>query len=303
MWYRTLQIYRLTQPIDTGPAFQSALGSDFARPCASMELATVGWTPPIRDGSDYAHTANGFVAICLQTEEKIVPSAGLKTAVDQKAADIQKAENRLVGRKERRQFLEELLMANLPHALSRITRTHAYIDPVDGLIIVDASAHSRAADVLSMLRSALFTLHVQPVMNSVSENAGQAMTNWLKNGPPERFVIGDRCELRDPGGEGGVVTCKRQALDSEEVAGHLAAGKVVSKLSVIWNDRLECVIDHELGIKQLKFLGVVQEQAAEIEANNEAERFDADFSIMGPELREFLRDLFTALGGVKEGAG
>ncbi|MDD2760269.1 MAG: recombination-associated protein RdgC, partial [Methylomonas sp.] len=64
-----------------------------------------------------------------------------------------------------------------------------------------------------------------------------------------------------------------------------------------WNDRLAFVLDENLLVKRLKFLDLIQEQAADIEASDEVEQFDADFSIMTAELTQFfprLIELFNA---------
>ena len=91
--------------------------------------------------------------------------------------------------------------------------------------------------------------------------------------------------------------CKNHDLTAPEIQNHLEAGKEVVKLAVNWNERLGFVLDDSLGIKRLRFLDAVQEQAADVEADNEADRFDADFSIMSLELAAFLPRLLELFGG------
>ena len=60
---------------------------------------------------------------------------------------------------------------------------------------------------------------------------------------------------------------------------HLNAGKIVVKLAIKYNDRLSCVLSDYVSIRRLKFLDVIQEEAAEVEAEDAAARFPAgDFS-------------------------
>ena len=68
-------------------------------------------------------------------------------------------------------------------------------------------------------------------------------------------------------------------------------------MALSWNDRLSFVLDDTLGIKRLRFLDLVQEQAADVEAADETERFDVDFSIMSLELSAFLPRLLELFGG------
>jgi hypothetical protein len=74
-----------------------------------------------------------------------------------------------------------------------------------------------------------------------------------------------------------------------EIKNHLDSGKQVIKLAMSWADRLSFVLDESLAVKRLKFLDLIQEQAADIEAFDETEQFDADFSIMSAELAQFFR--------------
>lgn len=59
---------------------------------------------------------------------------------------------------------------------------------------------------------------------------------------------------------------------------HIQAGKRVRTLALTWGERLACVLDASLVVKRLKFLDMVQEQAAEEEAETPEERLDVDFS-------------------------
>ena len=58
------------------------------------------------------------------------------------------------------------------------------------------------------------------------------MTAWLAHrNLPDDFVLGEECELREPGEDGGVVRCRGVDLLSEEVETHLNAGKQVARLA------------------------------------------------------------------------
>jgi recombination associated protein RdgC len=133
---------------------------------------------------------------------------------------------------------------------------------------------------------------------AVSERPAAVLTRWLAEGaPPADIVIESECELRANDEEGAVIRCKNHNLAAPEIQHHLEAGKEVVKLAVNWNDRLGFVLDDALGIKRLRFLDAVQEQAADIEAADEAERFDADFALMSLELAAFLPRLLELFGG------
>jgi recombination associated protein RdgC len=56
-------------------------------------------------------------------------------------------------------------------------------------------------------------------------------------------------------------------------------------------------LTEEPAIKRLKFLDVIQDEAAQSEAEDEATRFDLDFSLMTLELARFIPRLLEVFGG------
>ncbi|WP_049289986.1 recombination-associated protein RdgC, partial [Pseudomonas aeruginosa] len=53
MWFRNLLVYRLTQDLQLdADSLEKALGEKPARPCASQELTTYGFTAPFGKGPD-----------------------------------------------------------------------------------------------------------------------------------------------------------------------------------------------------------------------------------------------------------
>ena len=163
-------------------------------------------------------------------------------------------------------------------------------------LLVDAGSAKAAEDLLSQLRKCLGSLPAVPI--NTASKPSTILTEWLQNGqPPEDIVIEDECELRSPEEEGGIIRCKRHNLGVPEIKNHLDAGKHVIKLAVNWADRFAFIIDEHLSMKRLRFLDVIQNQAADIETEDDAQRFDADFAIMSLELSHFLPRLLEIFGG------
>ena len=77
----------------------------------------------------------------------------------------------------------------------------------------------------------------------------------------------------------------------------LEAGKQVTKLALEWEEHFSCLLDDELGIKRLRFSDRVLDEGAQVDSEDEAARFDADFTLMSLELRRFLVLLVEAFGG------
>jgi recombination associated protein RdgC len=61
---------------------------------------------------------------------------------------------------------------------------------------------------------------------------------------------------------------------------------------------LALVLAEDLSIRRLKFLDVIQEEAAEAEAEDAVTRFDVDFALMSLELGRFIPRLLELFGGM-----
>jgi recombination associated protein RdgC len=122
------------------------------------------------------------------------------------------------------------------------------------------------------------------------------MTAWLQGEAPPGFALDADCELKAPGEGGAVVRCSRQDLTASEVRAHLDSGKQVSKLGLIWQERIRFVLTEDLGVRRVQFLDLLQEEAEQ--AGDDAESlFEATFALMTGELAVLIADLIDALGG------
>lgn len=299
MWFKNLSLYRFTEDIPFSETqLQEKLDSFRFRPCGSLELFSYGWTAPLPGQDDLlVHNNNGFWMICARKEEKILPATVINEFLQERVGDIEDRELRKVRKKEKDSIRDEIIHDLLPKAFSYSRRTYAYIDSKGKWLIVDASSNKKSDDLVSYLRKSLDALPVIPPVVNTSPTA--MMTQWLTENQPaaQGIILENECELRSPEEDGGIVRCKRQDLFSPEIESHLKAGKEVIKLALTWNDRLSFVIDEHLSIKRLRFLDLIQEEAANIETDSDTDRFDADFAIMSLELARFLPKFFELFGG------
>ncbi|WP_236167396.1 recombination-associated protein RdgC [Pseudomonas fulva] len=300
MFFKNLLPYRLTQPIDlSAVTLESAMASKPARPCASQELSTYGFVAPVGKGEDapLVHVSGEFLLIAARKEERILPGSVVAEAVKEKVEAIETEQMRKVYKKERDQIKDEIIQAFLPRAFVRHSMIFAAIAPRLGLILVNSASPARAEDLLSTLREVLGSLPVRPVSVKISPVA--SMTDWVRQQQaPADFYVLDECELRDTAEDGGIVRCKRQDLSGEEIQLHLSSGKVVTQLSLAWQqDKLRFVLDDTMAIRRIRFEDVLQEQAAQDGGDEAAQQFDASFTLMMMTFAQFLPALLEALGG------
>ena len=95
-----------------------------------------------------AHQVGKFIAISMQTESKILPRSVIVRATNDRAAEIERAEGWRVGRRERREIAEAVMLDLLPKAFTKIDRVNAYIDTENARLMVDTASAARAEELL-----------------------------------------------------------------------------------------------------------------------------------------------------------
>lgn len=298
MWFKNLQAYRFTKPCDlNAETLNQQLAQHSFVPCGSQDFTCSGWVPPLgRHGSELVHVIDGYLMICSKRQDKLLPPAVINEALEDKILNIEQTEARKMPRKERQSVKDEVIFSLLPKAFARSSLQFAYISPRDNMLVVNASSARRAEELIHDLRDAVGSLSLIPL--AAKNLPIDVMTQWVNSGQPTQgFALGEECELRDNADISCVIRCKNQDLSAAEIVNHLKTGMHVSKLALSWQDRIECVLDEKLIVKRLRFSDVVQEKAAEVEAEDVAQQFDVDFSIMTLELSGFFAALVIALGG------
>ncbi len=298
MWFKNLTLFRFAEPFAvTAGELAEKLGHAVFYPCASQEMVSLGWVPPLGPkAKDLVHAVNGCSLLCLQVEEKVLPAAVLREAIAAKVTSIQEQQMRTVRRHEKDAIRDEIMQDLLPRAFSRCRQSHAYIDPRGGWLVVNSASRRTVEELTGLLRKTVGSLPIMPL--SVASAPASVMTGWLAQGElAAGFELGDECELRDAGEAGGIVRCKGQDLAGEEIRGHLQAGKQVTRLALSWDDRIAFVLGEDLSIRRLRFLDLVREQLDDTSAETEEAQRDAEFTLMSGELALFLHRLLEVFGG------
>ncbi|WP_341503169.1 recombination-associated protein RdgC [Gallaecimonas sp. GXIMD4217] len=297
MWFKNLQLYRLTRPLELDDRLNEQLAACRFSPCSSQDIAKYGWVSPLtrREEGELVHVGDGNYLLCVRQEEKILPGGVIKEELDEKVQAIQLEQGRPVSRKEKQAMKEEIVTTLLPRAFSKSRFTYAYVSTKLQLVIVDASSAARADEVLGLLRKSIGSLPVAPL--ALATPAAITLTEWLKKGPPAPLELEDEAELKSLLEEGGVIRTKKQALSDNEVDTLLDNQRQVSKLALGYPELASFLLQDDLMIKRLKFADVLREENDDIDPTDKAARFDADFVLMTRTLEELLPRLIELLGG------
>ncbi|MGT3281699.1 recombination-associated protein RdgC [Yersinia enterocolitica] len=298
LWFKNLMVYRLSREVSlSADEMEKQLSAFSFTPCGSQDMAKTGWVSPMGSHSDaLTHTVNGQIVICARKEEKILPSPVIKQELQAKIERLEGEQHRKLKKTEKDSLKDEVLHSLLPRAFSRFNQTFLWIDTVNDLIMVDAASAKRAEDTLALLRKSLGSLPVAPL--TLENPIELTLTEWVRSKElPSGFALMDEAELKAILEDGGVIRCKKQDLFSDEIAVHIEAGKLVTKLALDWQERVQLVLSDDGSLKRLKFSDTLREQNEDIDREDFAQRFDADFILMTSELAALIKNLIEALGG------
>lgn len=298
--FKSLNIYRLSRDVKIAQdeeALSRQLEQFAFTPCGSQDMAKAGWISPLGQVSDRLyHLANDQLLLVIQRQEKMLPASVIKDELAKKIAKLETEQARKLKKTEKDALKDEVLHTLLPRAFSKNSITKIWVDIKNSLVIVDSPSAKRAEDALALLRKTLGSLPVVPVhMETPIEITA---TEWVRSGDaPAGFVIGDEAEMKALLEGGGVAKVKKQELCCDEISGHIEAGKVVTSLSMNWQERITFTLTDQFAIRKIKFTDSLLEQNDDIDREDAATRFDADFTLLTGELSNLIRDLTSALGG------
>jgi recombination associated protein RdgC len=224
MWFKNLQVYRLTAPWKRSiKSLEDALSHHAFRHCHSYELFAHGWGSPREDGA-LVYASNGHILLKLGTEKKLLPSSVIKETLRTKAVELEKLQGFKPGRKQLRDLKEQITDELLPRAFCVRRNTWVWIDAKNKRLLIDAASPGKADDVITMLNKCLDDLELDPI--SVAMSPAIAMTAWLgANEPPSGFSIDQEAELQSPKDEKATVRFVRHTLEPADVKRHIQSGK------------------------------------------------------------------------------
>ncbi len=299
MFFKNITLYQLTENFQySAEELEALLAKAIFMPCPKSESASLGWVSPFGlDSQVLVHNLSGFYLIAFCKEEKILPGSVIKEELEKKLALIEKAEDRPVYRKEKKELRDQIII-NLRHqAFSRKKIIFAYLDTHSNYLVIDSSSRNKAEELCSFLRKTLGSLKLAlPQTKSKPENI---MTQWLvgKENLPF-FTVQNNCEMLDPKQKTAMIKCKEHDLNADEILSHLHTGKQIVKLALKWQDKISFDLSEDLAIRRIKFLELIKNQREDTKALSEKEQVDLDFAIMTGEFSQFLRDLWPLFDGL-----
>jgi recombination associated protein RdgC len=307
--FKTASFFRIANDFVLPPldALEQALQAARFVPCGPTQPDSHGWVAPRGNKSVMlAESVGGQVILKLCTERRPLPASAVKQAVEERIEKYKlETGNERVSARIKKEMKEEVVQDLLPRAFTKRSTTLVWLDPVAKLLVVDSGSLSGADKVVTALVEALSEvpgaapLMVRPVQTN--ESAVACMSHWLATREaPVSFTVDRDCELKTPDEQKSAVRYSRHTLEIDEVAQHIAEGKLPTQLAMTWNDRVSFVLNETAQVRKLKLLDVVMDGVQK--GGKDDDGFDADAAILTGELSALIPDLLEALGGeVEEG--
>ena len=295
--FKNVTVYRIAPGwAPTLEAMETALDALRFAPCSASQDKSVGWVEPRGEAhGPLVEAVAGQRILKFVMETKSVPGDIVREKAQEEADHIEATTGRKPGKKETKELREDALQALLPMAFPRRGSVWVWIDPVNHLLITDASSQSKVDELVTSLVNAFPDLSVTLLQTAVTPQT--AMTNWLSAESPDEwpkgFAVERECELKSGDEEKSVVKFTRHNLATDEVRKHITQGKLPTKLAMSWEGRIAFMLTESMQLKKIAFLeGVFDDRASDDEGG-----FDTDVALSTGELQKLIPELIEALGG------
>lgn len=301
MWFR--QALFLSFPKDfsfQAEAIQEKLEKFAFTPCLPTMHSSAGWVAPLDEeqGDEEAvvplvHTLNGYMMICLQTEDKLLPATVIRQDLEERVKLIESREARRVRAKEKQSLKEELVMTLLPQAFTKLNKIYGYFDPQNKVFVLNSTSPKQIELFTSFLKKSL-TDDIKPYdLHKLSPT----LTEWLKTEEYSRnFAIEKSCVLQDNADEGRKIRAQQQNLFANAIQDLIKDGCEVKQLGLSWQDRVQFTLGaDDCSLRSIQYLEEISDQVKEMDMDTKRQQFDADFFIMTQTLGALLNDLREAL--------
>ena len=266
-------------------------------PPSGLEWFTEGFVCPVNvAGNEYlVFKVQNTLQVALQKEEKVLPAGVINDVVNEKIQVIEAEENRSVNRKEKQSLKEQVTDDLLPRAFTKKSIRRGFI--TNRFLLVDKASSTQSEAFLTKIRQVLGGLNA--TLPRTKQPPSSLMTSWLhQKEAAGNFVLDTECELKGAGDTAAKIRASKQDLTSDELD-VLLETKTVTRLGLIWADKIRFVLHEDLSFTKVQFLDVLQEEASD-EGEDRESLLAATQLICTRELENMLLELIDLLGGLSK---
>lgn len=259
------------------------------QPCLLSLPASTGWISPIDDdNAPLMEQMNGRIMLCMQIEERILPSTVVNQTLKEKLKHLQVEKNRKLSKKERQSLKEEIILTLLPRTFTKLTRIYAYLDIKNYWLVLGTVNKKRTEQFLNLFKktfnesmSAFEIKKISPII-----------TQWIKNKDyPDSFTIEKKCVLQDANQKTRIIRCQQQDLFVNSIHEFIKDGCELKQVEIKWQNYVNFVFTDDFTLRSIKFEDELIDQVKAMEAETPHQKFMADFFMMTETFSSLFKDL------------
>lgn len=295
MWFKQASLFTFTKPFKFKESELITLLEPLSfTPCLPSLISSIGWVSPLGvNNASLVYSANGFMLLCLQFEEKILPATVIRQAVAEKVAIIEEKEGRVVRSKEKQSIKEELTQTLLPQAFTKKTPLYAYIDTQKQWMVLNSNTPAKIERFISFFKRVITPININALE---TQKISPIMTHWLKEAPPSTLVVGESAVLQDPQQYRRIIRCQNQNLLASGIQALIKEGCEITQLALQWKDQIRFTLTSEFSLRHIRFDEGILSLAQDDYVETVQQRFDTDFVLMTETLRNLIEDLLFVVG-------
>ena len=289
MFFKTATLFQLKETVDFDK-LEPALAEFPLKEVGPQDEFTFGSMPLVRNSETWSLRSKDCLLMRFGKEEKNLPSAVVREALEVKVAEIELIEGRKVGRKEKADIKEELIFTMRPTAYAKRTDVWMHIDNKAGFIAINASMIEQS---FKHLQTMCCSLPMVPLQAQVSPSL--LMTEWLqRNSLPASLETGATCDIQEPQTmDKASIAFKNLEPLSGDVTRHLEQGMSVKSLALKLVDPtlISFVLHDDLTVRKIKWTDSLKEAAFNDSQGGAMSDMDATFAISSNITKRLFKDL------------
>lgn len=295
--FKSLTIFNFGQNIPDNPAnCQIAIKEELA-PMQISDLEQIAWASPYGPGHEsYICAGSGFIFLTVARLQTLMQPSIISQYVAEKISIIRNQEQREPSKREKIALKEKITEEIRAKALIKKQMITILIDTNNRRLIIASSQKSVVDACLDLIYKTFPKVSLSQIETQIP--AISAMKSWLTDkNLNTKLTLLPECELRNSN-ENSVIKFKGLDLHSESILNHICEDTLVQKLSLVFDEKVQFVLNADGSITSIKFLEYVQTAKANIFTENMQAEIDADLIVSADALTECLNSLISILGGV-----
>jgi recombination associated protein RdgC len=296
MWFNNALIYQYE--LENASELTSYLIENILKPCPAHARFIYGWLPVFSE--DLVHEIAGSSLICMGKEERLLPRSVIHKLLAERVQALEIQQDRTVKRAEKAQMAEDIEFELLPKSFCLQKKLFALLDSASNRIIVNASSNNQASQLIALLRKSLPHIKIDALTHP--ENLALRFAQWIQSPStlPSHFQLASDCVLFALDNEKKRIQCRGYELPAEEILTLLSQGMATAEISLIWRERIQFTLTHDLTFKKIKSLDYLIDEFNDLkQLQEERQQKDAALTLLAGELRALTQDLLAGLSARK----